>query len=92
MKRRIKQEVPRQNLQLGEGSNAAAQAVNNPYYYLITDNESDTILSAAKEVVPDAYLSPNQKYIYLGAFLTPEEAKQRLQQLEARGIKARLRN
>jgi hypothetical protein len=92
IKRRIKQEVPRQNLQLGEGSNAAAQAVNNPYYYLITDNESDTILSAAKEVVPDAYLSPNQKYIYLGAFLTPEEAKQRLQQLEARGIKARLRN
>ncbi|BAZ91237.1 hypothetical protein NIES932_27440 [Raphidiopsis curvata NIES-932] len=92
IKRQIKQEVPRQNLQLGEGSNAAAQAVNNPYYYLITDNESDTILTAAKEIVPDAYLSPNQKYIYLGAFLTPEEAKQRLQQLEARGIKARLRN
>ncbi|QNP30347.1 hypothetical protein [Cylindrospermopsis curvispora] len=92
IKRQIKQEVPRRNLQLGEGSNAVAQAVNNPYYYLITDNESDTILSAAKEVVPDAYLSPNQKYIYLGAFLTPEEAKQRLQQLEARGIKARLRN
>lgn len=92
IKRQIQQEVPRRKLQLGEGSNVAAQTVNNPYYYLITDNESDTILSAAKEIVPDAYLSPNQKYIYLGAFLTPEEAKQRLQELEARGIKARLRN
>lgn len=92
IKRQIQQEVPRRKLQLGEGSNVAAQTVNNPYYYLITDNESDTILSAAKEIVPDAYLSPNQKYIYLGAFLTPEEAKQRLQELEARGIRARLRN
>lgn len=58
------------------------------FYYLIADNQGDSALAAAKRVVPDAYLSPNKKYIYLGALKTKEEVKLRLQQLQAQGIKA----
>jgi len=60
-------------------------------YYIVADNQSNGALSAAQLVVPDAYLSNNKKFIYLGALKTKEEAEQRLQQLESKGIKARLR-
>ena len=62
----------------------------NGYYYIIADNQGDQDLTAARQVVPDAYLSPNQKFIYLGALKTKDEIKRRLQQLEAKGIKGRL--
>jgi hypothetical protein len=62
----------------------------NGYYYIIADNQGDKALTAARQVVPDAYLSPNQKFIYLGALKTENEIKRRLQKLEAKGIKARL--
>ena len=62
----------------------------NGYYYVITDNQGDKALTAAKQVVPDAYLSPNKKFIYLGALKTKDEIKRRLQELEAKGIKGRL--
>ncbi|MDD1415093.1 hypothetical protein MEN41_10755 [Dolichospermum sp. ST_con] len=62
----------------------------NGYYYIIADNQGDKDLTAARQVVPDAYLSPNQKFIYLGALKTKDEIKRRLQQLEAKGIKGRL--
>ncbi|HLO85708.1 MAG TPA: hypothetical protein VK203_11980 [Nostocaceae cyanobacterium] len=60
------------------------------FYYVVTENQSAGALSAAREVVPDAYLSADQKYIYLGALRTPEQVQRRLQQLQARGIKARV--
>ncbi|MDB9435771.1 hypothetical protein PN450_02895 [Dolichospermum lemmermannii CS-548] len=62
----------------------------NGYYYIIADNQGDKALTAAKQVVPDAYLSPNQKFIYLGALKTKDEIKRRLQELKAKGIKGRL--
>lgn len=62
----------------------------NGYYYIIADNQGDQDLTAARQVVPDAYLSPNQKFIYLGALKTKDEIKRRLQQLETKGIKGRL--
>ncbi len=62
----------------------------NGYYYIIADNQDDKALTTAKQVVPDAYLSPNKKFIYLGALKTKDEIKRRLQELEAKGIKARL--
>ncbi|UUO17075.1 hypothetical protein [Dolichospermum heterosporum] len=62
----------------------------NGYYYIIADNQGDKALTAAKQVVPDAYLSPNKKFIYLGALKTKDEIKRRLQELEAKGIKGRL--
>ncbi len=60
------------------------------YYYIIVDNESQQLLATARRVVPDAYLSPKRKFIYLGALKTKDDIKRRLQQLEAKGIKARV--
>ncbi len=60
------------------------------YYYIIADNQGDNALAAAKQVVPDAYLSPNKKFIYLGALKTKDDIKRRLQELAAKGIKGRL--
>lgn len=61
------------------------------YYYLITDNQGNDALAQAQQVVPDAYLSDGQKYIYLGALTDKEKVKQRLEQLQAEGINARVR-
>ncbi|WP_016950046.1 hypothetical protein [Anabaena sp. PCC 7108] len=60
------------------------------FYYLVVDNKGVGALATARQVVPDAYLSPNQKYIYLGALKTKDEVKLRLQQLQAKGIQARV--
>jgi hypothetical protein len=62
----------------------------NGYYYIIADHQGDQTLAAAKQVVSDAYLSPNQKFIYLGALKTKDDVKRRLQELEAKGIKGRV--
>lgn len=61
------------------------------YYYLIVDNKGNDALAKAQQVVPDAYLSDGTKYIYLGALKTEAEANKRLQELKAKGIKARVR-
>ncbi|WP_174764068.1 hypothetical protein [Anabaena sp. UHCC 0253] len=62
----------------------------NGYYYIIADHQGDQTLAAARQVVSDAYLSPNQKFIYLGALKTKDDVKRRLQELEAKGIKGRV--
>lgn len=59
-------------------------------YYIVMDNQGASSLAAARQVIPDAYLSTNQKLIYLGAMKTEEEAQQRLKQLQAKGIPARV--
>ncbi|MBD2296213.1 hypothetical protein H6G06_22710 [Anabaena sphaerica FACHB-251] len=73
------------------GLNAEIKPSADGYYYLVADNQGDGVLAAARQVVPDAYLSEGQKYIYLGALKTKEEVNQKLQQLQAKGIKARVR-
>jgi hypothetical protein len=60
------------------------------FYHIVTDNQSDRALASAREVIPDAYLSPEGKLIYLGALKTKEQGKQQIQLLEAKGIKARV--
>lgn len=60
------------------------------YYYIIADNKSEQLFATVRQVIPDAYLSTNRKFIYLGAFKTKYEVKLRLQELEAKGIKARV--
>lgn len=60
------------------------------YYYIIADNKNEQVFATARREVPDAYLSPNRKFIYLGALKTKDDIKRRLQQLEAKGIKARV--
>ena len=59
-------------------------------YHLVMDNQGDRTLAAARQVVPDAYLSKDNTLIYLGVLKTKQEAQQRLQQLQAKGIKARV--
>lgn len=73
------------------GLNTDIKPSADGYYYIVADNQGNNALASARQVVPDAYLSDRQKYIYLGALKTEEEAKQRLQQLQAKGIKARVR-
>ncbi len=60
------------------------------FYHIVIDNQGDRALAAARKVVPDAYLSPSKKFIYLGSLKTKEQVLQRLQQLQSKGIKARV--
>ncbi|HYW21767.1 MAG TPA: hypothetical protein VE956_21160 [Nodularia sp. (in: cyanobacteria)] len=70
--------------------NAELKPGADGFYHIVMDNQGDRALSNAQKVIPDAYLSPGQTLIYLAAVKTPEEAKQRLQQLQSKGIKARI--
>ena len=58
-------------------------------YHVVIDNK-DAALASARQVIPDAYLSPNKELVYLGAFKTKEQVEQHLKLLQARGIKARV--
>lgn len=60
------------------------------FYHIVIDNQDSNSLTAARKIVPDAYLSRSQKLIYLAAVRTKEEAQKRLQLLQAKGIKARI--
>ncbi len=60
------------------------------YYHVVADNNSDRALTDVRKVVADAYTSPKGTIIYLGAVKTPEEAEKLIQQLQSKGIKARI--
>ncbi|MBD2437846.1 hypothetical protein [Nostoc sp. FACHB-110] len=60
------------------------------FYHIVMDNEGDRALANARQVVPDAYFSPNKKLVYLGALKTKEQVQRRLAELQAKGIKARV--
>ncbi|WP_414586331.1 hypothetical protein [Scytonema sp. PCC 10023] len=60
------------------------------FYHVITDNQSDRSFASARQIVPDAYLSPDGKIIYLGALKSKEKAQELLQELQAKGMKARI--
>ncbi|AFZ26960.1 hypothetical protein Cylst_4908 [Cylindrospermum stagnale PCC 7417] len=70
--------------------NSEIKPAGDGFYHIVIDNQGDRALAAARQVVPDAYLSRNQKYIYLAAMKTKAEVEQRLQQLQAKGVKARI--
>ena len=61
----------------------------NGYYNIIVDNEGDAFTNVRK-VVPDAYLSPEGKYVYLGAFKSKARVKKQLELLKKNGITARV--
>jgi len=60
------------------------------WYHLVTDNAKPTSFGEIRKLVPDAYLSPKRTLIYVGAFKTVADAEQRIKELEAQGIKARV--
>jgi hypothetical protein len=59
------------------------------FYHVVIDNKGAAFASA-RQVIPDAYLSPNKELIYLGAFKTKEQVQKQMQLLETKGIKARV--
>jgi len=65
------------------------QPTKGGYYNVIVDNTGDT-LNQMKKVIPDAYLSPEGKYVYLGAFKSKERVKKHLEVLKQNGITARV--
>ncbi|MEH1784432.1 hypothetical protein [Nostoc sp.] len=69
--------------------NAEIKPGTDGFYHIVIDNKGAAFASA-RQVIPDAYLSPNKELIYLGAFKTKEQVKQQMQLLQARGIKARV--
>ncbi|MBA3923943.1 MAG: hypothetical protein H0X31_20520, partial [Nostocaceae cyanobacterium] len=60
------------------------------YYHVVADNSSDRTLADVRKVVTDAYTSPKGTIIYLGAVKTADEAEKLIQQLQSKGIKARV--
>ncbi len=60
------------------------------FYHIVIENQGDRAFASARSVIPDAYLSEDGKFIYLGALKTKEQVKQQMQLLEAKGIKARV--
>ncbi|MBW4554531.1 MAG: hypothetical protein KME59_01065 [Trichormus sp. ATA11-4-KO1] len=70
--------------------NAQITPAADGFYHIVTDNQGDRALATAQKVVADAYLSPGKTLIYLGAVKTQAEAQQKVQQLQAKGIKARI--
>ncbi|MEH2280857.1 MAG: hypothetical protein V7K90_05860 [Nostoc sp.] len=69
--------------------NAEIKPGTDGFYHVVIDNKGAAYASA-RQVIPDAYLSPNKELIYLGAFKTKEQVKQQMQLLQAKGIKARV--
>ncbi|MBG1245419.1 hypothetical protein [Nostoc sp. NZL] len=68
---------------------AEIKPATDGFYHVVIDNK-DAALASARQVIPDAYLSPNKELVYLGAFKTKEQVQQHLKLLQARGIKARI--
>ncbi|MEL6462248.1 MAG: hypothetical protein AAFQ91_29190 [Cyanobacteria bacterium J06621_15] len=62
---------------------------NGGFYNVIVDNTGNT-LADVRKVIPDAYLSPEGKYVYLGAFKSKDRLKKHLELLKEKGITARV--
>jgi hypothetical protein len=69
--------------------NAEIKPGTDGFYHVVIDNKGAAFASA-RQVIPDAYLSPNKELIYLGAFKTKEQVQKQMQLLETKGIKARV--
>ncbi|MBD2595548.1 hypothetical protein H6G74_14590 [Nostoc spongiaeforme FACHB-130] len=70
--------------------NSEIKPAADGFYHIVMDNEGDRSFATAKQIVPDAYLSGDNKLIHLAALKTKEQVAQRLQELQAKGIKARV--
>ncbi|CCH64515.1 hypothetical protein RINTHM_320 [Richelia intracellularis HM01] len=64
----------------------AIKPSSDGFYHIVTENQSNNILTKAKTIVGDAYLSNNKKIIYLGAVKTKARAEKLLKQLKAQGL------
>ncbi|MBD2209869.1 hypothetical protein H6G27_08270 [Nostoc linckia FACHB-104] len=60
------------------------------FYHVVIDNQNERTFASVRQVIPDAYLSTDNRLIFLGAFKTQKEVQQHLQLLQKRGIQARV--
>ncbi|MDZ8106277.1 MAG: hypothetical protein RM338_11740 [Nostoc sp. DedQUE12a] len=71
------------------GANAEIKPSTDGFYHVVIDNQGRA-LASAREIIPDAYLSPDKQLIFLGAFKTKDQVQRHMRLLESRGIKARV--
>ncbi|MBC1219468.1 hypothetical protein GNF10_29365 [Nostoc sp. UCD121] len=69
--------------------NAEIKPGTDGFYHVVIDNKGAAYASA-RQVIPDAYLSPNKELIYLGAFKTKEQVQKQMKLLQTKGIQARV--
>ncbi|MDZ7961351.1 MAG: hypothetical protein RMY34_26305 [Aulosira sp. DedQUE10] len=70
--------------------NAQTKPSADGFYHVVIDNQNDRTFASARQVIPDAYLSTDNKLIFLGAFKTQKEVQKHLEMLQKRGIQARV--
>ncbi|OKH44613.1 hypothetical protein NIES2101_28130 [Calothrix sp. HK-06] len=61
------------------------------FYHVVIDNISSGAFANARKVVPDAYLSPDGKLIYLGAIKNKEKVQELLNDVRQKGLNARVK-
>lgn len=55
-------------------------------YQFVVPNQGDTAFANTRKIVPDAYVSPDKKYIHVGAVSSKERAKKLLAELQSKGL------
>jgi cell division septation protein DedD len=60
------------------------------FYHVVIDNSSEDTFAKARKTIPDAYLSPDKKMIFLGALKNKEKAQELLVEIKGKGINARI--
>jgi hypothetical protein len=75
---------------LSPQSLAQIKPSSDGFYHIVIDNQDDSSFPKARQAVPDAYLSPDGKLIYLSALKSKTEVQKQIQELQQRGIKARV--
>ncbi|MBW4598041.1 MAG: hypothetical protein KME29_00100 [Calothrix sp. FI2-JRJ7] len=61
------------------------------FYHVVIDNTSEGAFANARKVVPDAYLSPDGKLIYLGAIKNKDKVQELLNDVRQKGLNARVK-
>ncbi|BAZ13780.1 hypothetical protein NIES4071_56200 [Calothrix sp. NIES-4071] len=61
------------------------------FYHVVIDNNGGNAFDNARKVVPDAYLSPDGKLIYLGAIKNKQKVQELLTEIRGKGLDARVK-
>jgi hypothetical protein len=77
-------------LEIPQKPNTQIKPSADGFYHVVIDNQGDRTFASARQAVPDAYLSSDGKIIYLGALKSKEQAEKLLQELQAKGVKAKI--
>lgn len=78
--------IPTQNIPISD-----LKPSSDGFYHVVIDNNSENAFAAARKAVPDAYLSPDGKLIYLGAIKNKEKVQELLNDVRQKGLNARIK-